>query len=68
MWQYLCAIILLYVLGCGIKGDPLPPEAPPEIGQGYPTFDSSQDRFKDSDIPPVEEYQNRKKNKDKENE
>jgi hypothetical protein len=25
-------------LGCGVKGDPLPPELPPEIGRGEPTY------------------------------
>ena len=23
--------------GCGVKGDPLPPERPPELGSGEPT-------------------------------
>lgn len=26
------------LIGCGIKGDPLPPEKPIEIGRGRPTY------------------------------
>lgn len=26
------------LLGCGVKGDPLPPEKPAELGRGRPTY------------------------------
>ena len=26
------------LLGCGVKGDPLPPEQAPRLGRGHPTF------------------------------
>ena len=30
---------LAYALaGCGVKGDPLPPEKPTELGRGRPTY------------------------------
>lgn len=30
---------LLFLLdGCGVKGDPLPPERPAELGRGRPTY------------------------------
>ena len=29
---------VLYVTGCGVKGDPLPPEKPVELGRGRPTY------------------------------
>lgn len=29
---------VLFCLGCGVKGDPLPPEKPVNIGRGQPTF------------------------------
>jgi hypothetical protein len=29
---------LFSVVGCGVKGDPLPPEKPAEIGRGRPTY------------------------------
>jgi hypothetical protein len=35
----LLSFSLLIVLGgCGVKGDPLPPEKPPELGRGRPTY------------------------------
>jgi hypothetical protein len=32
-----CAI-LIWIAGCGVKGDPLPPEKPVELGRGRPTY------------------------------
>ena len=26
------------IAGCGVKGDPLPPEKPTELGRGRPTY------------------------------
>ncbi|MGE4133169.1 MAG: lipoprotein [Bdellovibrionales bacterium] len=38
-WRLLLAIIsLFWVGGCGVKGDPLPPEKPAELGRGRPTY------------------------------
>jgi len=36
----LVAIVALITvnLGCGVKGDPLPPEVPARIGRGQPTY------------------------------
>lgn len=36
-----CSLLTAMVLlgaGCGVKGDPLPPEKPAEIGRGRPTY------------------------------
>jgi hypothetical protein len=30
--------IVLWITGCGVKGDPLPPEKPTELGRGRPTY------------------------------
>lgn len=32
------ASALLSLIGCGVKGDPLPPERPAELGRGRPTY------------------------------
>jgi hypothetical protein len=32
------ALALVFALGCGVRGDPLPPEKPAEIGRGRPTY------------------------------
>lgn len=29
---------LMWIGGCGVKGDPLPPERPVELGRGRPTY------------------------------
>jgi hypothetical protein len=38
----ICKIVMLFssvfLTGCGVKGDPLPPEKPPELGRGRPTY------------------------------
>lgn len=35
-------LILIFALplywGCGVKGDPVPPTKPPDLGRGQPTF------------------------------
>lgn len=30
--------VALVLSGCGVKGDPLPPETAPRLGRGHPTF------------------------------
>lgn len=29
---------LIFISACGVKGDPLPPERPVELGRGRPTY------------------------------
>ena len=36
---------LILVSGCGVKGDPLPPETPPELGRGKPTYKKALERY-----------------------
>lgn len=31
-------IFALVTFGCGVKGDPVPPEKAPELGRGQPTY------------------------------
>lgn len=38
---------------CGVKGDPLPPERPAELGRGRPTYKRAAERVKV--VPTVEE-------------
>ena len=30
--------LALIMAGCGVKGDPLPPETAPRLGRGHPTY------------------------------
>ncbi len=34
----LLLIFLFAICACGVKGDPLPPEKPAELGRGRPTY------------------------------
>lgn len=31
-------LLLFWISACGVKGDPLPPERPVELGRGRPTY------------------------------
>lgn len=35
---FISFVVLAFHAGCGVKGDPLPPEKPPSIGRGQPNF------------------------------
>ena len=34
----LLSFISIGLCACGVKGDPVPPEKPPELGRGRPTY------------------------------
>ena len=46
--------VLAAIQGCGVKGRPLPPEKPAELGRGKPTFTRTTEDFRFRNIPPVE--------------
>lgn len=53
-----CAIMLFLFFGvvaCGVKGDPLPPEKPAEIGRGRPTFKRATEPLRQPNLPSVYE-------------
>jgi hypothetical protein len=57
-------------LGCGVRGDPVPPKIPAELGRGQPTYKGATEDLAFPNVPPVyaptpEEI---KKKKDSENE
>jgi predicted small lipoprotein YifL len=45
---YFYFYLLMSIVGCGVKGNPLPPLEPPQIGRGKPAFvkDSKKDELK----------------------
>ena len=43
--KFLCAVLFLMSIGCGVKGDPVPPEDPAYIGRGKPSFKKAVERF-----------------------
>jgi hypothetical protein len=55
------AIIFLGALvGCGVKGDPVPPGTPAELGRGQPTYKKATEEFAFPDLPPVYDEQEKK--------
>lgn len=51
------------LMGCGVKGDPLPPEEPAFIGRGHPTYRKASERF-DIRTEPTEDEKTEKKTED----
>ncbi|MBX3020517.1 MAG: hypothetical protein KF799_02470 [Bdellovibrionales bacterium] len=44
----------MQLLGCGVKGDPLPPERPAELGRGRPTYKRATEKIKIESTRPLE--------------
>lgn len=42
----LAILCTVTALGCGVKGDPLPPERPPQMGRGRPTYQKAAEKLK----------------------
>lgn len=40
-----------WVVGCGVKGKPLPPLQPAEIGRGVPTYKRTAEEAKPKTVP-----------------
>ena len=51
----LIAIVFLFTCSCGVKGDPMPPEKPPEMGRGKPTYKRAVEGMAFPNLPPIEE-------------
>ena len=55
---------LIWITGCGVKGDPLPPEDAPKLGRGTPTYSRAVDDLEidkqkiEQELPEEEEQEN----------
>jgi hypothetical protein len=51
----LCFILFLasIVSSCGVKGDPIPPKTPKDLGRGQPTYKGATQELAPAQIPPV---------------
>lgn len=57
----LVAILLFAgISGCGVKGDPVAPATPTELGRGQPTYKKATEDFAFPDVPTVYEDQEKK--------
>jgi hypothetical protein len=58
----LIAVFSLLYFGCGVKGDPVPPGTPAELGRGQPTYKKATEEFAFPDVPPI--YDDKKNEKE----
>jgi hypothetical protein len=49
----LLALILWTTLGCGVRGDPMPPEKPISLGRGKPNYKKATEELAFPRVPPV---------------
>ncbi len=58
------AVVLIisgFLFGCGVKGDPQPPQEMPELGRGRPTFDKASKELMEKEKSRDEEEKNKRK-------
>jgi len=58
MKKFKCIITVLIIsalghIGCGVKGDPVPPKIPAELGRGQPTYKGATENLAFPTVPPV---------------
>ena len=58
----LCAVCFFLASACGVKGDPVPPGTPAELGRGQPTYKKAAEEFAFPDLPPIRDE--KKKNEE----
>ena len=46
-------LLVIASVNCGVKGDPLPPEKPPILGRGQPSFNRAAEEIELPELPPV---------------
>ena len=61
----LAALLTWMMVGCGVKGDPVAPGTPAELGRGQPTYKRATEEFAFPDVPPIyDQHGNKKDEKD----
>ncbi len=61
------AVTALIACGCGVKGDPVAPGTPAELGRGLPTYKRATEEFAFPDVPPTS-YEDEQDKQDKQDE
>ncbi|MCC7404282.1 MAG: hypothetical protein IT288_07785 [Bdellovibrionales bacterium] len=65
----LASVFLAMVVGgCGVKGDPLPPEKPPELGRGKPSYKRATEGMPYPTLPPIQGEDSAEDDEEKKNE
>ena len=57
--------ISTWLLGCGVRGNPLPPLEPTEVGRGRPTYKKAMKEVVDPSAPEEDSTEDLKKTKKK---
>jgi len=45
-FRALLGVLFFALCACGVKGDPTPPERPPDLGRGRPTYKGASEEIK----------------------
>lgn len=58
MKKFKCVITVLIIsslghIGCGVRGDPVPPKIPADLGRGQPTYKGATENLAFPKVPPV---------------
>ena len=64
--QFIILGVFLAQVSCGVRGDPVPPQDPVELGRGQPTYKKATKDLAFPDVPPVyapEDKDEKKKSK-----
>lgn len=48
-------LTIVLLMGCGVKGDPMPPEQPTELGRGRPTYKRAVEQIQLPNMPDYED-------------
>jgi hypothetical protein len=55
MSKFIFGVLLVVSAGCGVKGDPLPPLDPPDLGRGRPGFSGATRDIPTEETPTTKE-------------
>lgn len=67
MNKLLILSLFSFVTGCGVRGDPIPPQEPPELGRGQPMYKEATKDLAAPYVPPLYDSENEKENEKKKN-
>jgi hypothetical protein len=58
---YSIVILLSFLNACGVKGNPVPPGTPAELGRGNPSFVKATKEFANPNVEPIKKKEQKKK-------
>lgn len=53
MKLFLVLLVASLATSCGVKGDPIPPKTPRDLGRGQPTYKGATQELAPPQVPPV---------------